>query len=255
MSHCGSAWNANVVRPLAFDAGVLPDSGTGVGVAQIHGVVCERSSTGPPIAWLVMMSETRRPLESARKSLRPGTMPVSTPRITRAVASARNVAVTSRPLRDSFTCCSGTVFGTRTSTSASPPLMRSARFERVTISKLDGDRSSPACAATRNTAPSARNDSRIAFLLLLRVQYSAYRSLRDQRVRVLLQEESLRHGVGCGLSHGLDVTAVIDVALLQRQPRVAAGQALGPGLRERDHSAGVIADLVFVEPRRGDVPP
>src|SRR2546427_10720111 len=99
MLHCAS--KAVVVRPLAFDAGVLPDSGTGVGVAQTQGWVCEPSSTGPPIAWLVMVSEARRPLESARKSLRPGTMPGSTPRITRAVESARNMAVADRRVGDS----------------------------------------------------------------------------------------------------------------------------------------------------------
>src|SRR5229473_1508903 len=255
MLHCAST--AKVVRPLAFDAGVLPDAGTGVGVAQIHGVVCEPSSTGPPIGWFVITRRASRPpwLSPALKSLRPSTRPLTSPRSVRAAALAVNAPVTSWPLSDSRTLFSATLFGTRTSTRASPPLMRSARFDSDTISKLDGGRSSPACAVTRNTAPSARNDSRIAFLLLLRVQYSAYRGLRDQRVRVLLQEESLRHGVGCSLSHGFDVTGVIDVALLQRQPRVAAGQALGPGLRERDHSAGVIADLVFVEPGRGDVPP
>src|SRR5256886_15696266 len=52
MLHCAS--NAAVVRPLAFEAGVLPDSGTGVGVAQIQGVVCEPSSTGPPLGWVVI---------------------------------------------------------------------------------------------------------------------------------------------------------------------------------------------------------
>ena len=46
MLHCASI--AKVDRPLAFDAGVLPDAGTGVGVAQIQGCVCEPSSTGPP---------------------------------------------------------------------------------------------------------------------------------------------------------------------------------------------------------------
>src|SRR5882724_12218403 len=59
MLHCAS--KAVVVRPLAFDAGVLPDSGTGVGVAQIHGVVCEPSSTGPPIGWLVITRRAARP--------------------------------------------------------------------------------------------------------------------------------------------------------------------------------------------------
>src|SRR5207237_5687354 len=96
MLHCAST--ANVVRPLAFDAGVLPEAGTAVGVAQIHGVVCEPSRTGPPIGWLVMVSEARgrprpRPLESARNSFCRGTMPVSTPRMTRSDASVRNVLV------------------------------------------------------------------------------------------------------------------------------------------------------------------
>jgi hypothetical protein len=46
MLHCAST--ANVVRPLALDAGVLPDAATGVGVAQIHGPACEPSRIGPP---------------------------------------------------------------------------------------------------------------------------------------------------------------------------------------------------------------
>lgn len=45
--HCASI--AKVDRPLAFVAGVLPDSAVGVGVAQTQGVFCEPSSTGPPI--------------------------------------------------------------------------------------------------------------------------------------------------------------------------------------------------------------
>ena len=47
MLHCASV--AVVDRPLAFEAGVLPTAATGTGVAQTHGVVCEPSSTGPPI--------------------------------------------------------------------------------------------------------------------------------------------------------------------------------------------------------------
>src|ERR1700716_2600545 len=114
MLHCAS--NANVVRPLAFDAGVSPEAGTGVGVAQTHGVVCEPSSTGPPIGWLVIVSEARGwplplPLASARNSLRPCTRPVSTPRMTRPLASARNAAVTSRPLRDRLTWLGERDFG------------------------------------------------------------------------------------------------------------------------------------------------
>src|SRR5882724_9063441 len=62
MLHCASI--ANVVRPLGFDR-IKPVAGslTVVGVAQTHGVVCEPSSTGPPIGWLVI---TRRAARSPR---------------------------------------------------------------------------------------------------------------------------------------------------------------------------------------------
>src|SRR5262250_1675007 len=137
------ASTAKVDSPLAFDAGVFPDAGTGVGVAQIHGVVCEPNSTGPPIGWLRIHSVALGrpfplPFESARNSFSPTTSPVSTPRIVRAVSLVWNADVTSCPLSDNVTFFSGTFLGTRTSTSASPPLMRSARFDSVTISKLRG---------------------------------------------------------------------------------------------------------------------
>src|SRR2546428_1200285 len=110
MLHCAS--NANVVRPLAFDAGVLPDAGTGVGVAQIHGVVCEPRSTGPPIGWLVITRRASRPpwLSPAAKSLRPSTRPLTTPRSVRADALAVNAPVTAWPVRQSLNPFSGTVF-------------------------------------------------------------------------------------------------------------------------------------------------
>src|SRR5438445_9952381 len=101
MLQCASI--ANVVRPLAFDAGVFPDAGTAVGVAQIHGVVCEPSSTGPPIGWLVILSRAcgspcPRPRASATNSLSPSTRPVTTPRRVRAAALVLNAPVTTRPL-------------------------------------------------------------------------------------------------------------------------------------------------------------
>ena len=94
------ASTAKVVSPLAFDAGVLPDAATGVGVAQIHGAVWDPSSTGPPIGWLMIVRLARgRPLplpfESATNSFSPFTSPVSTPRILRAAASVTKDAVTS----------------------------------------------------------------------------------------------------------------------------------------------------------------
>src|SRR5215467_9558082 len=137
------ASTAKVDSPLAFDAGVFPDAGTGVGVAQIHGVVCEPNSTGPPIGWLRIQSVALGrpfplPFESAGNSFSPTTSPVSTPRIVRAVSLVWNADVTSCPLSDNVTFFSGTFLGTRTSTSASPPLMRSERFDSVTISKFRG---------------------------------------------------------------------------------------------------------------------
>src|SRR5207237_10889441 len=81
-----SASNANVVRPLAFEAGVLPDSASGTGVAQIHGVVCEPNSTGPPIGWFVITRRASRApwLSPATKSLRPSTRALTSPRSVRA---------------------------------------------------------------------------------------------------------------------------------------------------------------------------
>src|SRR5258705_230698 len=162
MSHCAST--AKVDRPLAFDAGVLPDAGTAVGVAQIHGCVCEPRSTGPPRAWLVIFrlaegrpspwpsssscprpwsSSCPPPFESATKRLSPTRSPVSTPRSARATGSATNDAPTSTPLSVSATLCRGTFLGTRTSTRASPSLIRSARFDSVRISKSCEGRWSP----------------------------------------------------------------------------------------------------------------
>src|SRR4029450_13624155 len=60
MLHCASS--AKVDRPLALDAGVLPEAGSGVGVAQIQGCVCEPSRMGPPRTWLgsVRLAPRRR---------------------------------------------------------------------------------------------------------------------------------------------------------------------------------------------------
>src|ERR1044071_3220660 len=155
MLHCASM--ANVVRPLAFDAGVLPDWATAVGVAQIHGCACEPSSTGPPSGWLVMVSVTSLPsslplplpLSSATRELRPTTSPVTSPRSVRAAALAVKDEVMSCPFSFTLTLESETCFGTRTSTSASPPLMRSARFDSVTISRFEPPSFAHAAAAKR----------------------------------------------------------------------------------------------------------
>src|SRR5215475_6536024 len=152
------ASTAKVDSPLAFDAGVFPDAGTGVGVAQIHGVVCEPNSTGPPIGWLRIQSVALGrpcplPFESARNSFSPTTSPVRTPRIVRAASLVWNADVTSFPLSHNVTFFSGTFLGTRTSTSASPPLMRSERFDSVTISKFRGVGSASARKSVVNRHP------------------------------------------------------------------------------------------------------
>src|SRR5438105_3882050 len=149
------------VGGLGSGSAVEQPAVVGAGVAQIQGWVCEPSNTGPPIGWLVIVSRAcgppcPSPLASAANSLSPSTRSVTTPRRVRAAALPLNAAVTSRPLSRKLTWFSGTFFGTRTSSSASPPLTRSARFDSDTISKLDGP--SPAWAVARSTAPSARND-------------------------------------------------------------------------------------------------
>src|SRR3954465_7768823 len=119
MLHCGST--AKVVRPLALDAGVLPEAGTGVGVAQIHGCVWALRRVGPPRGWLVIVRLAQGrplpfPLASATKVLSPGAKPVSTPRRVRSFSSATKAAPTSAPLSVSVTFFIGTFFGTCTST-------------------------------------------------------------------------------------------------------------------------------------------
>src|SRR3954465_8876481 len=137
------ASTATVLRPLAFDAGVVPDAGTGVGVAQTHGIVCEPSRIGPPRGWFVIVRLAHGrarpwPLASATKRFSPRLMPASTPLKVRADSSATKDDLTSVPLSVSITLCIGTFFGTRTSTRASPSLIRSARFDSVWMSKLKG---------------------------------------------------------------------------------------------------------------------
>ena len=60
---------------------MLPEAGTGVGVAQIQGCVCEPSRMGPPRTWFVIVRLAHGrplplPLASATKVFSPGAMPV-----------------------------------------------------------------------------------------------------------------------------------------------------------------------------------
>src|SRR5439155_924194 len=74
----------------------------------------------------------------AGTSWSPRARSVTTPRRVRAAALPRNEAVTSRPLSRKLDWFSGTFFRTRTSSSASRPLTRSARFDSDTLWKLHG---------------------------------------------------------------------------------------------------------------------
>src|ERR1044071_6427516 len=71
---------------------------------------------------------------------------------------------------------------------------------------------------------------------------------RDEAIDVLLEEEAaLRQRFGGGADL-LDVVLVRRVALLDRQPRVAAPGAVGGGLRERDRPTQGVAQVGSVEP-------
>src|SRR5450755_2859529 len=116
--HCASV--ATVDKPLAFEPGVLPTAATGTGVAQTHGPVCEPSSTGPPIGWLVMTSCAPTKLLSddfALIVLVPFVSPVTMP-IIRPLALAAKADVMSVPSRSTFRLAADTDAGSLTSTRA-----------------------------------------------------------------------------------------------------------------------------------------
>jgi len=76
-------------------------------------------------------------LDCTANSFLPTFRPVITPRSVWAAPLGLNKVVTSLPLSVTFTLSSRTFFGTCTSTSASPSLIRSARLPSVRIAKLD----------------------------------------------------------------------------------------------------------------------
>ena len=115
---------------------MLPDAGTGVGVAQIHGCVCEPSRIGPPRTWFVIVRLAHGPAVAVAVGVGDeGVLAGHHARRARrarcaSLSSATNEAPTSAPLSVSVTFFIGTVFGTCTSTSASPSLIRSARLRQ-----------------------------------------------------------------------------------------------------------------------------
>ena len=113
----------------------MPAATTGTGVAQIHGPVCAPSSTGPPFGWFVMTSRApanELSVNVALMVLAPLARPVTSPTM-RPLDSVVNEEVMSVPSRSTRRLAGLLPPGTLTSTSAEPPLTRSARFDKVVI--------------------------------------------------------------------------------------------------------------------------
>src|SRR5690349_1211747 len=99
------------------------------------------------------------PLACATTSLSPSTRPVIRPTRRCPEATYWNCPRTSRPFSRSASFSGLRLSGSATSTSASPPLMRSARFDSVRISTLCGGNcgaATAAVAASRRPAKTAR---------------------------------------------------------------------------------------------------
>src|SRR3954470_11865111 len=143
MLHCASV--AAVERPLALVAGELAVAAVGTGVAQIQGAVCVPSSTGPPTAWFVIASCAPPKLlfvELTVIVLAPSLRPLTRPTV-RPSEPVLNAEVTSVPFSATARLGASVALGSLTSTKASPPLIRSARFDSVVIVAAGGWSSPP----------------------------------------------------------------------------------------------------------------
>ena len=110
--------------------------------AQIHGCSCAPEKIGPPREWLVMVSradvlpggrfDVGAGSTTACTSFGPSASPVSRPE-KRPSGRTANALVTSWPLSVTRTLLGATSPGSTTSTRASPPEMRSARFDSTAI--------------------------------------------------------------------------------------------------------------------------
>src|SRR5262249_17846355 len=99
----------------------------------VTGLACGPEKTGPPILWLLMLSVAPFfPPRSAVTTFGPSARPVTTP-VTRPLARRANALDTSRDPTATCRVCADPPAGSTISTKASPPLIRSARLERVLI--------------------------------------------------------------------------------------------------------------------------
>src|SRR6266850_2829587 len=107
-------------------------------VSQIHGWTWKPANTGPPMGWLVtVIVAAEAPFALAESTLAPGASPATRP-MKRPLARTANDEVTFRPPTSMRTLAASTPAGTTTSTSASPPEIRSARFDSTLISSVGG---------------------------------------------------------------------------------------------------------------------
>src|ERR1044071_6758260 len=126
-------------RPLALVG--TPSTVAPVGVAHTNGATCLPEKIGPPMLWLVIFRNTPWPVpRSADSTLGPSASPVIRP-MRRPSAPAVNRSLTSwamsgLPGGPSVTWSAPAVApgGSTISTSASPPLIMSARLDSVLIS-------------------------------------------------------------------------------------------------------------------------
>src|ERR1700737_1934597 len=81
-------------------------------------------------------------------------------------------------------------------------------------------------------------------------QHIARGGLRDQPVRVLLQQEALAHLLPGDTRHQTVVSLLAAVALLDRAARIAAHQPRGRGRGERNVAGGQIAFVALQRPAR-----
>src|SRR5262249_26225371 len=85
-------------------------------------------------------------------------------------------------------------------------------------------------------------------------QHVAGFRLGDVALFVLLDQEAFASQLPRGVAHRFDVSAVVAVALLERWPRVAIGQPLGPGVGKGDEGAAQAAGMRSSEALRTVVP-
>src|ERR1700733_11988398 len=174
-------------RPLGL-VGAPSEATAPVGVAQVNGATCGPEKIGPPMLWLVILRNAPWPVpRSADSRLGPSASPVTRPTRrppSRAVnRSLTSLAISGLPGGPSVTWSFPAVApgGSTISTSASPPLIMSARFDSTLISGTGDDGGTgpvedevlsqlDAASAAMATSHGQRDGIRISITVLLLCQ-------------------------------------------------------------------------------------